>query len=135
MKKPLKSNKTGREPSKKKTSKAGLEDNKPGIEISNTTSPELFEPLISTEQGKKTILDVIPNSPAKIKQELKEIVASSFLPKKDLFRVDEIASYFSVTDRTIRLWIEHGHLKSEKIVGSIRITRDSVLKCRFNKYI
>ena len=55
------------------------------------------------------------------------------LPKKELLRVDEVAEYFSVTDRCIRLWIEHGHLKSEKIVGSVRITRDSVLNCRFSK--
>ena len=49
---------------------------------------------------------------------------------KDLFRVDEIAEYFSVTDRTVRLWIEHGHLKAERIGGSIRIPYQSVLDCR-----
>jgi len=53
------------------------------------------------------------------------------LPKKELLRVDEVANFFSVTDRCIRLWIAHGHLVSEKIVGSIRVTRESVLKCRF----
>jgi len=53
------------------------------------------------------------------------------LPKKELLRVDEAALYFSVTDRCIRLWIEHGHLEAVKIVGSIRITRESALKCRF----
>jgi len=53
------------------------------------------------------------------------------LPKKALYRVDEAARYFSVTDRCIRLWIEHGHLTAEKIVGSIRITRESILRCRF----
>lgn len=53
------------------------------------------------------------------------------LPKKDLLRVDEVASYFSVTPRTIYLWIEHGHLVAEKIVGCVRVTRKSVLKCRF----
>jgi len=52
------------------------------------------------------------------------------LPEKDLFRVDEVADYFSVTERTIRLWIEHGHLKYKKIVGTIRITRASILECR-----
>lgn len=54
------------------------------------------------------------------------------LPKKSLFRIDEVATYFSVTDRTIRLWIEHGQLQSEMIVGSVRIPRASVLRCRFN---
>lgn len=53
------------------------------------------------------------------------------LPKKELLRVDEVAEYFSVTERTIRLWLEHGHLAAEKIVGTVRVTRDSVLKCRF----
>lgn len=57
------------------------------------------------------------------------------LPKKELLRVDEVANFFSVTDRCIRLWIEHGHLTAEKIVGSIRITRDSVLRCRFAKQV
>lgn len=57
------------------------------------------------------------------------------LPKKSLFRVDEVAAYFSVTDRTVRLWIEHGHLQSEMIVGSVRISRASILRCRFNKPI
>lgn len=55
------------------------------------------------------------------------------LPEKDLLRVDEVADYFSVTDRTIRLWIEHGHLDSQKIVGTIRITRESVLTCHLKK--
>jgi len=49
------------------------------------------------------------------------------LPNKALFRVDEVAEYFDVTDRCIRLWIEHGHLKAQKIVGIIRIHRDSIL--------
>ena len=53
------------------------------------------------------------------------------LPKKELLRIDEVATYFSVTDRTIRLWIQHGHLKAEKIVGCVRITRASALNCRF----
>jgi excisionase family DNA binding protein len=53
------------------------------------------------------------------------------LPKKSLFTVYEVAEYFSVTERTIKLWIEHGHLNSEKIVGSTRIPRESILMCRF----
>lgn len=55
------------------------------------------------------------------------------LPKKELFRIDEVANYFNVSERTIRLWIEHGHLACEKIVGSIRVSRASILKCRFRK--
>ena len=53
-----------------------------------------------------------------------------YLPKKDLFRVDEVAAYFSVEERTIRLWIEHGKLECEKIVGCIRIPRRSILSLR-----
>lgn len=54
------------------------------------------------------------------------------LPEKDLLRVDEVADYFSVTKKTIYLWIENDHLQAEKIAGSVvRITRESVLKCRF----
>lgn len=53
------------------------------------------------------------------------------LPDKALLRVDEVADYFSVTGRTIRLWIEHGHLESIKKVGTVRITRESVLNYHF----
>lgn len=55
------------------------------------------------------------------------------LPDKSLFRIDEVASYFDVSERTIRLWIEHGHLQKEKIVGTIRVSRRSILRCRFKK--
>ncbi len=57
----------------------------------------------------------------------------SLLPKKSLFNIPEVADYFCVTERTIRLWIEHGHLSSEKIVGSVRVSRESIIRCRFNK--
>ncbi len=55
------------------------------------------------------------------------------LPKKSLFSIYEVAEYFGVTDRTVRLWIEHGHLTSEKIVGSVRVSRESIIQCRFRK--
>jgi excisionase family DNA binding protein len=57
------------------------------------------------------------------------------LPKKSLFTVYEVAEYFGVTERTVRLWMEHGHLQGEKIVGSIRIPRGSILKCRFKSQL
>lgn len=54
------------------------------------------------------------------------------LPNKELLRVEEVADYFSVTCRTIYLWIENGHLEAERTPGkSIRIIRESVQKCRF----
>jgi len=57
----------------------------------------------------------------------------SFLPKKNSFRVEETARYFDVSERTVRLWIQHGHLASEKVVGTIMITRKSILRCRFGQ--
>lgn len=54
------------------------------------------------------------------------------LPNKKLYRVSEVADYFGVTDRTVYLWIEHGHLKTELTPhGQWRITRESVDECRF----
>jgi excisionase family DNA binding protein len=47
------------------------------------------------------------------------------LPNKDLFRVEEVAAYFSITERTVRLWIEHGKLEAIKKVGIVRITREN----------
>jgi len=56
------------------------------------------------------------------------------LADKDLFRRDEAAAYFGVTERTIRLWEAHDHLRSNKLPsGSIRITRESILTCRLGR--
>jgi hypothetical protein len=69
------------------------------------------------------------------KTEPVEVDVDYGLPQKALFRVDEVARYFSITERCVRLWIEHGHLKKEKINGVIRVPRMSILRCRFNKHI
>jgi excisionase family DNA binding protein len=53
------------------------------------------------------------------------------LPNKDLFRVDEVATYFDVSRSTVYLWIDHGILIAEKYGGTIRIPRESVENCRF----
>ena len=58
-----------------------------------------------------------------------EILDIPGLPNKALYRVDEVAGYFSVTERTIRLWIEHKHLEAKKIGGVVRIPRESIEKC------
>ncbi len=55
------------------------------------------------------------------------------LPKRDWFTVMDVAIYFAVSDRTIRLWIEHGQLESKKIVGSVRVSRQSIIDCVVGK--
>jgi excisionase family DNA binding protein len=51
----------------------------------------------------------------------------SDLPNKKLLRITEAAEYFGVEERTIRLWIAHGKLKSEKPNnGAVFITRESI---------
>ena len=57
------------------------------------------------------------------------------LPKKSLFRIDEVAEYLSVSDRTIRLWIDHGHFQVEKLHGTLRITRESILSFRLKSRV
>jgi excisionase family DNA binding protein len=55
------------------------------------------------------------------------------LPQKEHFRVDEVATYFDVAKSTIYLWIDHGHLKAEKYVGTIRVTRKSILEFKLKQ--
>jgi len=58
------------------------------------------------------------------------------LPRKELLRIDEVADYFSVTVRTVYLWIEHGHLKTRKTPGGLpRVLRSSIKKCRIAKKV
>ena len=52
------------------------------------------------------------------------------LPNKALLRPDEVAAYFSVTERTIRSWIKTGKIEAIKIVGTVRIPREAILKSR-----
>lgn len=49
---------------------------------------------------------------------------------KNNFRVDEVAEYFSVTERTIRLWIKNGFLKSVGVKTRRRINREAILELR-----
>lgn len=58
------------------------------------------------------------------------IPEDEFLPKKSLFRIDEVANYFDVTPRCIWLWIEHGHLEKAKLPGIARVPRESILRCK-----
>ena len=52
---------------------------------------------------------------------------------KDLFRVDEVSEYFSITKKTVYILIENGNLEAVKIGGSIRIKRQSVIDCQIPK--
>ena len=47
------------------------------------------------------------------------------------FRINEAATQLGVTEPTIRLWLAHGILKSEKYNGETRVLRESILNCRF----
>ena len=67
---------------------------------------------------------------------MKQREKTSPLPDKVLLRVDEVAQYFDVTNRTVYLWIDHGHLEIIYTPGGqIRITKESINKCRFGKLI
>lgn len=52
------------------------------------------------------------------------------LPDKRMFRIPEVAKYFNVNDRTIRMWMKDRKIKYEKIGGSIRISRQAILDFR-----
>jgi len=82
----------------------------------------------NTERPKPTAV------PKKPEPKLKVIIEPEIkgLPNKELLRPDEVARYFSVTERTVRLWCEHGHLESVKVARTMRVTRESVVACRFN---
>ena len=78
---------------------------------------------------KEKQLEIVENEAKSIENEPIEEDNQSTLPQKDLFRIDEVATYFSVTERTVRLWIDHGHLIAVKKAGTIRILRKSILDC------
>ena len=56
------------------------------------------------------------------------------LAGKNLLRIDEAATYFGISTDCVKLWIDHGHLQKENMLGPIRISRASILGCRFRRY-
>jgi len=56
------------------------------------------------------------------------------LPNRKLLRVDEVAQFFDVNEKTVRLWLDNGLLKYGKMRGTVRVLRESVVeryeKCR-----
>ena len=68
-------------------------------------------------------------------KEIYQVQDDEYLPKKSLFRIDEVADYFGVGEPAVRAWIRKGHLKSEKISsGTRRVSRKSILECRFGGF-
>lgn len=93
-------------------------------------SGEENDPQVCENQA--TEIDINDADRDEIRNESAEL--SLFLPPKDLFRVDEVARHLDISERCVRLWLDHGHLEGVKIVGSIRITRESIIRC-VEKYI
>ena len=60
------------------------------------------------------------------------VIEDCGLPNKALFRIDEVAAHFDVSERCVRLWIEHKLLTAEQYreKGAIRVTRESILNFR-----
>jgi len=55
-------------------------------------------------------------------------------PNRHLLRVSEIMNFYDVSESTVYLWVQHGHLELEKTPGgSNRITKESLEKCRFKQ--
>jgi len=69
-----------------------------------------------------------------VKKQIKERKVIEDLPARPTLRVSEVAVYYGVTERTVYLWIEHGHLKTVLTpAGQWRVTRESLDTCRFAK--
>ena len=50
------------------------------------------------------------------------------LPNKPLLRINEVAGYFDVTERTVRTWIKKNIVRSIRVGGTRRIYKDSVVE-------
>jgi excisionase family DNA binding protein len=50
------------------------------------------------------------------------------LPNKPNLRINEVSSFFRVTPRTIRLWIEKGLIDAYRANHGILIKREDVLR-------
>jgi len=80
------------------------------------------EPMINNEPETITIED-----------QSKEPLSGD-LPNKPTLRISEVAAYYDVTERTVYLWIEHGHLETVLTpAGQKRIPREALDKCRFRE--
>jgi predicted site-specific integrase-resolvase len=56
------------------------------------------------------------------------------LPNRELLKISEVATFFDVSERSVRLWVSHGHLHAVPTPGGgVRIVRESVLSCFYAK--
>lgn len=46
--------------------------------------------------------------------------------KKDYYRPDEVAIYFSISRRTVYRWIETGKIKAVKVGKMLRVSREAL---------
>ena len=74
-------------------------------------------------------MTTLPNKP-NLRPDEKKGIDMTDLPEKKLLCVREAAQYFGVHERTVRLWIKCGKLFAEKLAGSVRISRESIVKFR-----
>ena len=59
---------------------------------------------------------------------------SDDLPNRRLLRISEVADFFGVGERCVRLWIEHGQLKAVATPGGgVRVEKRSVESCFYVK--
>ena len=46
--------------------------------------------------------------------------------KKDYYRPDEVAIYFSINRRTVYRWIETGKIEAVKVCKMLRVSREAL---------
>ena len=51
-------------------------------------------------------------------------------PEQELFSIEEAADYMAVNPETIRLWLDHGHLRAKPGIGLRKIPLESMINCR-----
>jgi excisionase family DNA binding protein len=61
------------------------------------------------------------------KEGIKQVAVESELPQRTMLRPDEVASFFSVSEKTVRRWFKLGLLEGIMVRRCLRITRDSVM--------
>jgi len=90
------------------------------------------KPIKAQDSSKATITlngdEVIGEGPFDFKTDLPE-------PKEDLVTPFEAANILNVSESTIKLWFDHGHLTGRGSHGHIRILRGSLFGPRIKKLI